>query len=238
MKSMEAANSPRGAGEFDPREGFFPQSLMPQVERLAGRENAMPADLLPPRQGNGRRAVLVIALLVVALLVALIGAAYWYGTQAAAPEPVAAPAPASAQNAATGAVLPTQIKAVGTAPLVPAPAPPVAATLQVQPVANASDAPAEKSPPPPRGARLTASRNGSRGRSAPAPAAEQLAPVEAPLPYTGGVTHTHGAAPAAAVIAAPPAVKSDTPSAASPASGACTPALAALGLCTPQKTGK
>jgi hypothetical protein len=245
MKSMEAANSPRGAGEFDPREGFFPQSLMPQVERLAARENAMPADLLPPHRGNGRRAVLAIALVVLALLVALTGGAYWYGTrQAAAPEPIAAPAPASAQNAAAGAVLPSQVKAVGTAPLAPTPAPPVAATLQVQPVANAPDVPAEKSPPPPSAARVTSAsraqgnRSRGAGRSAPAQAAERLPPVEAPLPYTGGVTHTNGAAPAAAVIAAPPAVKSDTPSAPSPASGTCTPAVAALGLCTPQKTGK
>jgi hypothetical protein len=200
------------ANEFDPREAFYPKTLLTAEDLRGGApaagasaKPAPPAYVADPEAERGSPLRFLVVLL---LLAALGGAAYWYFFMA--PAQPAAAVPAAAPSA--GAVQPARVP-------VPASPAPAAASGAGAPAAATSPDP---SPVPPPAASAPAPR-------ASAPAQRPGAPTRASAPP---VTHTKGGAAPVAPAPIEPPRPVEAPVRTAPAR-ACPPEVAALGLCTP-----
>jgi hypothetical protein len=219
---------------FDPREGFYPRSLLESAAFVSAPSVAGPRGTL-----NSRK-VALIGLVLIA--VALGGYVFWSG-RARLSEPAI---PRAVPQVATPADIPAQIAPAPSVPpvdraaaTVPAPAAPaggerVVPTAAVRPAAPRSDHPLAVVPV-------------AAAPAAPPPA-PQGAPVTAAPASQPTITHTKAAgvapyAPIPVPVAAPaPARRTETRTTVAPAlpAGPCTEAIAALGLCDapPKREGK
>lgn len=210
------------ANEFDPRESFYPKTLL-TAEDLRGGAPAAASPLYSPapephaQPSAARKSPAVILALLV--LLALGAAAYVFFFTDSKPE-VVVKTPIPVPNARSGAVEPAPAAGVPSASAETAPA---------QPPAQPAAPPAHAAAPAPVRQRTAA----PVARAVPpAPAQRSVSPSYS----VPSVTHTKGGG----VVAAPaPEQRAAVPPSATPAAAprkdgkACSDALAALGLCTP-----
>lgn len=222
-------NRPPGAAptatatDFDPRESFYPTTLL----KAEDVRITMPRVKAAPRGG---RVVKVLVALVLALSAAL---AYvlFSKPQDAAPKEAARPAIPEGKPSAVGTIVPPaaavaqpaviEAPKAATAPAPAATAPNVAKAAPASTAAPRSPSPrSTEQAPAATGATFVVAPDGAR------PVTHTKASAGATEAQAGAPT----VSPAASVIAVPP------PSAPAPARSAnCSDALAALGLCAPSK---
>lgn len=239
LDNPPGASPASGAPGFDPRESFYPTTLLKAEDVRV----TMPRVKVKPR---GTRLVKVLVAMVLALSAALAYVLFSKPPETASRELGRPPAPEGKPSAA-GAIVPPAASIVQPAVIDNAKATsqlqaaPASNIVKVAPAPATAPAPALASPPAP----APAPRSVPVRQAAPPAPASAAAFVAAPA-GSRAVTHTKASADATeaqkaapphasaapAVVAAPPP---SAPSAAPARSANCSDALAALGLCAPAK---
>ena len=228
LRASSPTSAPSAGRElvFDPREGFYPKSLLESAAFVSAASRSEPRRTLNPRK------VMLMGLVLIAI--ALAAYVYWIGRARLANPTL--PGPASTVAAPVNSV------PVGSAESAPAPS--VAIDRAATAASNPPAAPAAQRTSPATADRPSAPRPDRPVAVVPVeplpvarlPGAQGAAVVGA-VPSQPAVTHTKAAGVAPnvpfPVPAVAPAPRSETRATVAPAlpAGTCTEAIAALGLC-------